>query len=152
MPWGRHLGGYPARSSWGGYLPRGVPCQGTLPGGCTLLGVPCWWVPCWGVGGTLQGGTLLGDYPDGWVTLPGGIPCRGYPIRVHPWPGQDVGGYPAWGRYPGRVPPQQGTPLARSGWGVSCLGGYSGRVPPGRVPPQPGQHGGYPAGGGGVPS
>ena len=53
--------------------------------------------------GTLLGGTLLGS------TLLGGIPCWGeYPDRVPP--GQDGG-------YPGRVPAQQGTPLARSGQG-----------------------------------
>ena len=92
MPWDRHQGGYPARSSWGG---------GTLPG------------PARGRGGTLPGpaggGTLPG--PARGSTLLGGYPTRGYPAGGYPgrvppvltWPGGEGG-------YPGRVPPWQGPP------------------------------------------
>ena len=58
-------GGYPARSSWGGYPGGGVPCLGGYPArGGTLPG------------GTLPGGTQLGG------TLPGGYPGGGYPVRT----------------------------------------------------------------------
>ena len=59
------VGGYPARSSQGGTLARGVPWLGGYPGwGGTLAGgYPGWGVP-W-LGGTLGG------------TLAGGVPCRG---------------------------------------------------------------------------
>ena len=61
-------GGYPARSSQGGYPAGGVPCRGEYPAG----------------GSTLLGGTLPGGYPAR------GVPCRGvgypagggYPVRT----------------------------------------------------------------------
>ena len=72
----------------------------------------------------------------------GGVPCQ---VQLGGYPG----GYHAGG-YPGRVPPwqgppQEGTPLARSGRGVTLLGGtqvgYSpSQVSTGGVPCQ----GGYP--------
>ena len=82
MPWGRHLGGFPARSSWGGGVPCqvqpgwGVPCQvqgGTLPG--PARGVPCQVQP-----GGYPARSSWGDparSSQGRVTLPGGVPCRG---------------------------------------------------------------------------
>ena len=67
-------GGYPARSSWGGYPGGGVPWPGGYPGwggypgrGDTLAGgIP------WPGGYPGQGGTLLGGYPG-----QGGYPARG---------------------------------------------------------------------------
>ena len=85
------LGGYPARSSWGGYPAWGVPCwggyparsswgQGTLPGGYSAWGYPArgypaQGVPCWGYparGYPAKGGTLPGGYPAGGVPFQGG--------------------------------------------------------------------------------
>ena len=57
-------GGYPARSSWGGYPGWGVP----WPAG----GVPCWGVP-W-----------PGGYPGQGVPWPGGTLAGGYPGRYPP--------------------------------------------------------------------
>ena len=97
------------------------------------------------------GGTLPGPAGGG-CTLPGpaggrGVPCqvqpRGYPARSS-WGGTLPG--PAGG-VPGRVPPCQGTPLARSGQGgyparSSQEGGYQVGYPP---PPARSGQVGYPA-------
>ena len=88
-----------------------------------------------------------GEYPAGGYPARGypavgypawrGVPCQGVPCwRVHCQEGTLLGGYSAWGGYPGRVPPQ-----TRSGWGVPCQG-YPTWVPPRQgIPPA-----GYPPG------
>ena len=72
------LGGYPARSSWGGTLP-GPAGGGTLAGG----------VP-WPGGYPGQGGTLARGYPAR-GTLAGEVPCWGVPCQ---W-GTLLGGVPS---------------------------------------------------------
>ena len=80
-------GGYPARSSWGGYPAGGYPGRG-YPGG----GYPAWggtqvrYPPARSAGGVPGGGTLAG-----------GVPRSGTPQ-----PGQLGGGVPCQGRYPGQ--------------------------------------------------
>ena len=96
---GQPLGGVPCQVQPGGYPAQGgTLAEGTLVGdGDTLAG------------GTLaEGGTLAGAYPGGG----GRVPWQGVPW----WGGTLAGGYP------GQVPPQQGTPLARSGGGDTQLG------------------------------
>ena len=131
-----------------GQTPRGVPCQVQLGG--TLLGVPWWGVPCQGVpcwGYPTKGYPAWG-YPDGGTLL--GVPCQwypawGYPVGV-PCRGYSAGGYPAGSTLLG------GTLIGVPCWGDTLPRGYPSRgtqvgYPPGRVPLQPGQDRGYPAGG-----
>ena len=104
------LGGYPARSSRGGYPGGGYPVWG-VP---CLGGYPVWGVPC--PGGTLaQGGTLArgaGGVPWQGGTLVGGVPCPG----GVPWPGVPwLGGYPAQGGTLARGYPVWGGTLPRGG-------------------------------------
>ena len=144
-------GGYPARSSRGGTLPgpaggvpwdvpcwevpcwgvpyQGIPCWGYPPAGQEEVSLPGGGVPMWGTHGRVP--PLPGQ--------DGGYPARGYPVRTTegvltrsggmvPWWGTPLlsqeGGYPAGWRagVPG-VPPQQGTPPARSEWVGTLPGG-----------------------------
>ena len=74
----------------------------------------------------------MGQTTRGEGTQPGpagGVPCQvrmGGTLLGGTLPGQDRG-------YPGRVPPRQGTPRARTG--VPCPGGYPTWVPPAGYPP-----------------
>ena len=91
-------GGYPARSSQGGYPAGGVPCQGgTLLGGSSQVRYP-------------PSQVQPGGYPARGGTLPGGYPAGGgeYPGQVPP---------PARSSRGGTLGGSQVPPLARSGWG-----------------------------------
>ena len=99
MPWGTHLGGYPARSSRRGELPcqvrtGGVPWprgyQGRIPPQVRTGGVS--WP------GGYQGRIPPGQVRTGEVPWAGGCPGQGVP-----W----LGGLTWPGGYPGRVPPGQ---------------------------------------------